>query len=257
MKEIFKCFVHYDGSPFCGWQIQQNEKTVQGEINTALKKICKSDDVSTMGAGRTDAGVHALEQVFRADIPLEIDPGGLLRALNANLSGDIRVTKIERSDPSFHPVRDAQWKEYLYYFDLMENYSPFLRHYVTYFPPKLDIGAMRVGAEKFVGVHDFMNFYNVGTPVSSTTREIFSCELISSSLSSPFLTQEREIFCLRVKGNGFLKQMIRLMVGALVEIGKGRRNSEELLGYFEEKHEEKFGPCAPAQGLYMAKVGYR
>lgn len=246
--------VSYVGTRYLGWQIQPEKygKTIQGEINFALEKISKSKDVRTLGSGRTDTGVHALGQVVKVSIPLEIKPENLQKALNSHLPDDIRVLNASVSTHEFMPTIHAKSKEYQYRFSINEIHPPFAHNLIAHYPYQLDLELMRKACQKFIGVHDFTNFFVEGTPVSSFVREIYECEI----LEIPATEILPSYYVFRVVGNGFLKQMVRLMVGAIWKAGRGRLTLEELEKALSPIKQEKLAAVAPGHGLYLIRVNY-
>lgn len=253
---IYKITIQYKGTHYLGFQIQPTGKTIQGEINAALKILSKSDDVKSVGSGRTDSGVHALGQVMRIEIPVDIPVANLARALNSNLPEDIRVVNAEMADDRFHPIFSAKSKEYNYVFSTDELASPFARELVTYFPFHLDIELMKKGCLLFCGEHDFVNYQCVGTEVESTVRNILSCELVRLESKGHWEHFVGEYYVLKIVGNGFLKQMVRLIMGALISLGKGKISLEDLEKSLKGPLKNRLGPTAPPQGLYLKEVHY-
>lgn len=253
----YKLIVSYNGAGFLGWQTQVDElKTVQGQINHALRKISKSEDVKSLGSGRTDAGVHALAQVVKIDIPLQIDPEGLKKGLNSHIDSRIKVISVESCPETFHPVRDAIWKEYCYLFTYGDNKSlPHFNSLKTHFKGELDLDLMRMACKKFVGEHDFQNYFTVGTEVNSTVRRILHCD-IEKVTDFPVASPGEDFYLFRIKGTGFLKQMVRLVMGALVNVGKSKISPAQIENSLQSKLKNKLGPVAPAAGLYLSRVHY-
>ena len=253
----YKLVVSYDGTGFLGWQTQVEElKTVQGQINFALRKITKSEDVKSLGSGRTDAGVHALAQVMKVEIPLEIEPESLKNALNSHIDSRIKVFSVETCLKTFHPVRDAIWKEYCYVFTYGDNKSlPHFNSLKTHFKGELDLELMRNACKKFVGEYDFQNYFTVGTEVNSTIRRILHCD-IEKAADFPVISPGDDFYLLRIRGSGFLKQMVRLIMGTLVNVGKSKINATQVEDSLRLKLEDKLGPVVPAEGLYLSHVHY-
>lgn len=254
---FYRIDLRYKGTNYIGWQVQAESDgpTIQGELNKILRLMSKSNEVRTIGSGRTDGGVHALCQVVRVEMPLKIDPDSLMKGLNGLLPSDIRVLKVTNSTENFHPIYQAIWKEYLYLFSIgpIDNFD---RDLITYLPKwNGDLELMAQCANLLVGKHDFQNYFCTGTPTKSTVREIFECDLTKRHFITPW-GDEREIFQFRVKGNGFLKQMVRLMVGSIWAVGQNKIS----LQHFEKSLKEvtgKLAPVAPPQGLYLSKVFYQ
>ena len=237
------------------WQIQDHQKTVQGELNRALKVISKSDDIKSLGAGRTDAGVHALGQVARIDIPFEISEKALLKALNSNLPETIKVAEVKKLEKHFHPIGESKGKQYQYIFTNLDRPLPHGQGLISNYRFKLDIDAMSRAAAHFLGEHDFKNFECQGSEVLTTIKTISKCT-IEKIESGDGPLSFGNYYCITVEGSGFLKQMVRLMVGAIWEIGRGKRTLEDLDAALRLESLKRVGPVAPASGLYMSKVFY-
>lgn len=253
---IYKLVIQYKGTHFHGFQIQAQERTIQGELNRALQQLSQSAAVKSIGSGRTDAGVHAFGQVVRIDIPVEIPEKSIVRAINSHLPEDIRVMEAQICNEDFHPIFSAKSKEYNYVFTTRELISPFAHELVTSIPYKLDIDTMHKGASLFVGRHDFINFQCTGTEVDSTVREIYSCEILHHNSTELWCSMIEDYFVFKVVGNGFLKQMVRLMMGALWSLGRGKITLQELEDSLVNPLDQRLGATAPPQGLYLIKVHY-
>jgi tRNA pseudouridine38-40 synthase len=260
----YKLTLTYQGTRYQGWQIQPMGKTIQGELNQALSLVSGSVDVKSMGSGRTDAGVHALNQVVRVDIPLEIQPPQLVRALNVHLPSDVRVKSAEKCEETFHPTFQATSKTYSYYFMKSYDPNPFLENLITSVRYDLDFGLMKEAVSSFKGTHDFKCFQVEGTDVASSVRTIWEADVfrlealpipwLNATLNSPVGLQIYEI---RFKGNGFLKQMVRLMVGALWAVGRKKITNLALVDALRNpQFGKRLSPVAPPQGLYLHNVTY-
>lgn len=253
---IYKITIQYKGTHYQGFQVQAAGRTIQGEINSALKILSKSEEIKSVGSGRTDAGVHALAQVMRIEIPVDIPVDNLARAMNSNLPDDIRVINAVVVTNEFHPIYSAKSKEYNYVFSNERSISPFSNELVTHFPGDLNIEMMRKGCQIFCGEHDFINYQCVGTDVESTVRKILSCELLRLDSTGHWENFIGDYYVLKVVGNGFLKQMVRLLMGALISLGKGKISLEDLEKSLKEPLKNRLGPTAPPQGLYLKEVHY-
>lgn len=251
----YKALVSYDGESYLGWQIQPEKlKTVQGQINHCLEKITKSDQISSLGSGRTDSGVHALAQVVKLNIPFAIEEASLMKAMNSHLPHNIRVLEVKPSDEDFHPVRDALWKRYIYFFSIGEILPPHAFGKVTHVRQALDLEKVKEALTYFVGEHDFVNFSTKGTEVKSTIRTLHSAKLTTIESFYPY--QNDVIYKFSFEGSGFLKQMVRLLVGAAFMCGKGKVDPCEIASFFQEDTTRKLGPVAPPDGLYLEHVEY-
>jgi tRNA pseudouridine38-40 synthase len=222
----FKIILSYDGTDFVGWQRQANGVSIQALIEDALRAL-DGRDVTVTGAGRTDAGVHALGQVAAFTLARELAPGALLRALNAHLPPAIRVLSAEDAPSAFHPRFGACAKTYRYQLWNGATMSPFDHGRAWHVPGPLDVEAMRAAAQLLVGRHDFAAFQATGSSVSTTVRDVAVSQMVDggvrtreeSLIESAMLTYE-------VAGSGFLRHMVRIIVGSLVEVGRGRRPVE-------------------------------
>jgi tRNA pseudouridine38-40 synthase len=249
--------ISYQGTRYNGWQIQPGKvPTIQLEFHKAIEKLFPGHNFKIIASGRTDSGVHAHGQVLSLELAKEMDEVSLLRALNSMLPADIRVRDLVRGSGDFHPIFNADWKIYHYYFSPSENL--FFRDIVTTFPFDLDIDLMTQAAQKFVGTYDFKNFQCQGTDVDSTVREIYECTINKVSPGEfGFWEQCDDIYVFKVKGEGFLKQMVRLMVGATVQIGKKKASIADLESALRPTDELlRVGPTAPPQGLFLHQVHY-
>jgi tRNA pseudouridine38-40 synthase len=246
----FKLTIAYDGTDFHGWQMQANKPTIQGEIVGVLRRLTQ-ERILLHGAGRTDAGVHALGQVasFRTQAGLSAEE--FQRALNALLPPTIRIVASEEVGPDFNARWSARKKTYRYRIYRGKVVPPMIWRYVLHYPFPLDEDAMRDAATRFVGVHDFTSFAaSTGAEDDdkerSTEREIFSCELVRSP--------DNEELVFAVSGRSFLRYMVRKMVGTLLEVGRGRLTPADIDRLYELKDRSKSGPTVPPQGLVMAAV---
>jgi tRNA pseudouridine38-40 synthase len=243
MARTYKLLLSYDGTDFHGWQRQPRKRTVQGVVEKTLTKIIQKK-IPVVGSGRTDAGVHALGQVahFRASLNLTQDE--LFRALNSLLPPDIRMISIDISESDFHARRMARSKVYQYRIFNTPLLSPFLFRYVHHWTSPLDVPSMRKAAPLFLGEHDFSGFSS--NRFLHPVRTILSAEM----------TKKGPEILFTVEANGFLRYMVRTMVGTLLEIGKGKMAPERIGEVFSKKNRALAGPTAPAKGLCLIKVNY-
>lgn len=255
MIHYYRLTIQYKGTRYLGWQIQPEGSglTVQGELNRALRTVSKSENVKSLGAGRTDAGVHALGQVAKVGIELKIAPENLVKAINVNLPDDIRVIKGEHSDEEFFPTVHAKSKEYHYRFTCERMFTAFQNDYIYNHPFELDIEKMREACKILIGTHDFSNFYCEGTEVAHNVREIYECEILRIEQDSWMLPSH---YVFKIVGNGFLKQMVRLLMGALWNVGRGKISLDEFKAGLGPVKVPRLGPVAPPNGLYMVRVNY-
>lgn len=256
MSEIFyKLELQFNGTRYLGWQIQKDfSPTVQGELNKACCEIFKNKDIHTVGSGRTDTGVHSLGHIVRLKAPFKIEERALLKGLNSLLPKDIRVLGVEHIQKDFSATSDATKKEYIYLFTNNSVQGAFQKDFITNYRFDLDIDLMKEACKLFVGDHDFKNFYCTGSEVNSTEREIFECELNFFDAQFHEILPSHYVF--KISGNGFLKQMVRLIMGTLWEVGRGKLSIEELEKELCSPGKKKLGATAPPQGLYKSKVFY-
>lgn len=255
MSKYYKLKLQFTGSKYLGWQIQKDfSPTVQGELNKACSEIFKNQSVHTIGSGRTDTGVHSLGHIVRLEAPFEIPDIALKKGLNSILPEDIRVTDVERTTKEFKPTNDALKKEYFYLFTNNESTSAFQTQFIPNYRHELNIEKMKEACKLFVGEHDFKNFYCTGSELNSTVREIYECSLDFHNLDFHEILPSHYIF--KITGNGFLKQMVRLIVGTIWEVGRGKVTIEELALELQKPGEKKLGITAPAAGLFKNRVWY-
>jgi tRNA pseudouridine38-40 synthase len=245
-----KLTLSYDGTDFVGWQRQAKGRSVQGELEDALSRMDKRA-VAAVGAGRTDSGVHALAQVASAQIVNHIPPASVRQGLNAILPEDVRVVAVEEAPASFNARHDARSKTYRYRIFNGDTLSPFVRRYAWHVPHQLDLTAMRAAARCFVGRHDCAALQAAGSDVVDTVRTIGQ----SDWLEIPRVDYGR-VLVYQIAGSGFLRHMVRTMVGTLVEVGAGRREPGSMDALLASKRRGLAGPTAPPQGLYLARVDY-
>ena len=238
------CIVKYDGSKFVGYQIQPKGRTVQWEIERALKKICKTK-IPTHAAGRTDSGVHALGQVFHFDSHLEMEASRYKMAFNSILPKDIYIVESKEVDSKFHARFHALSKEYHYRLSTNE-FDPLMCDYIHYHRRKLDVKKMQEAATYFLGTHDFTSFTNNVNRIDKQ-RTIYQSEIIVHSDGE---------YTFRFVGTGFLKYMVRIMVGTLLLVGIGKINPEEIPLIIAAKDRNFAGPTAKSEGLYLLFVQY-
>jgi tRNA pseudouridine38-40 synthase len=246
----FKLTIAYDGTDYHGWQIQANKPTIQGEIVNVLQRLTQ-EKIYLHGAGRTDAGVHALGQVASFKTRSGFSVEEFQRALNALLPPAIRIVAAEEVGPDFHARWSARRKTYRYRLYRGNVVPPALWRYVLHYPFPLDEDSMRDAAARFVGTHDFAAFAASSDSEDdererSTEREIYSAELAR--------TADDEELVFTVSGRSFLRYMVRKMVGTLLDVGRGRLKPEDVDRLYESKDRSKAGPTMPAQGLVMVEV---
>ncbi len=253
----FKLTLAYDGTDYVGWQRQASGTSIQGCLEAALADIA-GVAVPVVGAGRTDAGVHALGQVAGVRLGVRIGPEALARAVNAKLPPDIRVVGTAEAADTFHARFDAVAKSYRYRLLHGPVMSPFLRRYAWHVREPLDAGAMAEAGRTLVGEHDFAAFQAAGSGVRTTVRTVF--ELTVRPVPPPAAAGAEAggtgMTVVEVRGSGFLRHMVRTIVGTLAEVGRGRRDPEDVGRVLRSGDRGAAGPTAPARGLFLTGVEY-
>ena len=250
-----RLIISYKGTRYFGWQdlgTGEQKPTVQASIQQILKKICKYQSCTISAASRTDAGVHAQGQVVKITIPIAIESGKLLLGMNSLLPDDIRILQCEPCAAEFNSNKDSKSKEYHYYFCTDPIYNPVLNDIVAHIPSNskasatepLDIELMQRACKLFIGEHDFYSFARRDASISSTFRTIFSCEILQAQPS----TFGNKIYYLKIVGNGFLKQMVRYIAGALFALGRNQLSLSDISEALVNHKEEKISPKAKARG---------
>jgi tRNA pseudouridine38-40 synthase len=246
----FKVTLSYDGTDFAGWQRQSNSRSVQEELENALAPI-EGRRVIVSGAGRTDAGVHALGQVASFKLTNPITKDDLHQALNARLPEDVRALRIEEAPPGFDARFSARSKMYRYRISNTRVISPFQRRYAWHISRKLDLAAMKDSADEILGKHDFAAFQAKGNEVRTTVRTV-----TESTWSEEPVAGGGRMLIYEIAGTGFLKYMVRNIIGTLIEVGDGKRPAASIRNVLEGKSRTAAGPTAPPFGLYLVRVDY-
>ena len=236
--------IHYDGNDFHGWQVQAKGRTVQGDIEDALSVIYPGEKITLIGAGRTDAGVHALGQAANIKLPPKLKAEELKNALNGNLNQDVRIEAVDEVGDDFHARFSATAREYEY--RLIKQYSPVTRNYTTPLKWEIDNKLLNECAELIQGEHDFISFCKATAEVENKI-----CTVISASWEE---TEEMHIF--RIKANRFLQHMVRYLVGTMLEVARGRYTILDFNNLLNNENTNAVVIPAPAQGLYLKKVYY-
>lgn len=248
----YKCTVSYEGTRYNGWQRQGNTpNTIQGKTEEILSKML-DETIEIFGSGRTDAGVHALGQVFhfhsQVDVLKEYSAIDFLSTFNSFLPKDIRILTIEECDLRFHARLNAKEKTYRYQIDISTFGNLFLRNTSHHINKELDIKAMKKGANYLLGTHDFKSFCSNKRMKKSSVRTIYKIDITTDSVN--------ELLLLTYTGNGFLYNMVRIMTGTLIEIGLGLRAPEDILSALEGCDRGLAGHTAPPHGLFLVSVSY-
>jgi len=245
MRNI-KLIIRYDGSRYKGFQrLKDNDMTIQGKIEDVLSKMT-NESIEIIGSGRTDMGVHAYGQVanFKTNSKLSIEK--MKSYLYEYLPEDIVITNLEEVEDRFHSRYNAKSKVYLYKIYNNKFHDPFLRRYTTHIPKKLDINLMREASKYFIGEHDFTSFASSKSKKKSNVRTIYSINI----------KEDNGLIEIYFEGNGFLYNMVRIMTGALIDVGHKKISPSDIKLMLENKDRTKSSDTAPAKGLYLYKVSY-
>lgn len=251
---FYRLELQFCGTKYCGWQIQPRERTVQGELNLALETIFKSKEIKTIGSGRTDTGVHSLCHIVRLEAPSDLDPIALLKGLNSLLPKDILVTHATYTDNNFLPTNDAKSREYFYLFSNQTYPNVMTLSMMANVNYNLNLELMAEACSAFKGTYDFKSFMCAGSEVSSTVRTVFSCEI--SYHEGTFHNIVSPHFKISISANGFLKQMVRCIVGTIWDVGRGKISVSNLKQELLSPSGKNIAPVAPAMGLFKANVTY-
>ncbi|MEN2465304.1 tRNA pseudouridine(38-40) synthase TruA [Ornithinibacillus sp. JPR2-1] len=242
----YKLTIQYDGGRYKGWQrLGNSDNTIQGKIENVLTELA-GEKIEIIGSGRTDAGVHALAQIANFKMHKNATEEEVMDYLNRYLPHDISVVDVTLMHDRFHARYNAKDKTYLYKIWNMPYTHPFMRKYSMHVPEKLDIEKMRKASEYFLGKHDFTSYSNAKSKKKSMVREIYSLEIMDNE---GFIEIE-------IRGNGYLYNMVRKMVGTLIEVGLGQKDAATIPTILESKERIQTGRMAEAEGLYLMKVGF-
>jgi tRNA pseudouridine38-40 synthase len=259
-----KLTIEYVGTRYSGWQIQKNARTIQGELERAVREATGMRPLELYGSGRTDAGVHALAQVAHLDVDSTLPPETLRRQINDALPSDINILRIERVRHRFHARHDAVVRRYLY--QISRRRTAFAKAYVWWVREDLDLATMRRAATRFVGMHDFQSFAalreadrpaRAGRPGRRTTGPDDPGEKSTRVLLEALdLEEDGDLLLIRVEGSHFLWKMVRRLVGVLVEVGRGGLTVEEAAAMLTRPSAVPARLTAPASGLFLERVFY-
>jgi tRNA pseudouridine38-40 synthase len=241
----FRCEIAYDGSRFFGWQRQDGFLSVQQALEEALESLL-GVVTSVQAAGRTDTGVHALAQVAHFHVATRLDDDRLRHALNAHLRPGVQVLRLEACRADFHARFDARGKRYVYLMATTRFRPVFNLEHVLWVKSPLDLEAMRAASGRLVGTHDFKAFGNAGSVRKTTVRTV----------SRVRLRARHQSLALLVEGDGFLYNMVRTIVGTLLDVGRNKLTADDVAAALASKDRSLAGPTAPARGLYLARVLY-
>jgi tRNA pseudouridine38-40 synthase len=241
----YKLNIHFVGTSFEGWQSQPSRNTVQDHIEKALTTILRHK-VRVTGCSRTDSGVHAKGLIASFDTDVEFEKSKILKSIQALVPRDIGVIDIEETAASFHPILDSKGKIYCYRIWASETRNPFMHPYVWHVPKTLEVAKMKRAAKSFIGKHNFKSFCASDSEVKTFEREIFEVEILENS----------SLLEIYISGGGFLKQMVRTIVGTLVDISNGKFDEGSIPHIIESQNRIQAGKTAPASGLTLEKVMY-
>lgn len=237
--------ISYDGTNYCGWQIQKNGITVEEIINRELTDLLK-EDITVIGASRTDSGVHAMANIAVFDTNTKIPAEKISFALNQRLPDDIRIQKSEQVADDFHPRYCNSTKTYEYKILNRRFPDPLNRLYTHFVYMPLDVDKMKKAAEYIVGEHDFASFCSAGSQVKTTVRTVYRLDV----------DKKDDIITIQISGNGFLYNMVRIIVGTLMKVGLGVYPPEHIKEIIDAKDRYAAGPKAPARGLTLVEIKY-
>jgi tRNA pseudouridine38-40 synthase len=240
----FRMTIEYAGTRYSGWQIQKNARTVQGEIERAVREASGTKAFEVYGSGRTDAGVHALAQVAHLDLQTTLPPETLRRRINEVLPSDINILKLEKVRHTFHARHSAVARSYVY--QISRRRTAFAKAYVWWVKEELDIARMREAASRFVGMHDFRSFSDDDPGEKSTAVLVESLEL----------HEDGDLIVVRIEGSHFIWKMVRRLVGVLVEVGRGGLTVAEAAALLTSDSGLPARLTAPASGLFLERVYY-
>jgi tRNA pseudouridine38-40 synthase len=240
----FKVHIEYEGTKYNGWQLQKGQPTIQGELIKAATKVFKTENLEFYGAGRTDAGVHAVGQVAHLEVQTTLITDHIRQKMNEELPADINILKVEKAEADFHARHDAKARSYIY--QISKRRTALGRKYAWWIGEKLDIKKMKEAATLFAGMHDFQSFAD-DTPEEKSTKV---------SLSFVDIYEEGGVITIHVVGSHFLWKMVRRMVGVLVEVGKGKLETSQVSQFLKTKSAEPARMTAPAIGLFLERIYY-
>ena len=262
MSRTFKLTIAYDGTKYVGWQRQSEGVSIQGLLEEALARF-EGRPTTVHGAGRTDAGVHALGQVASVQLSGGHDTRQLLRGLNTSLPPDVRVLQVDEVADDFHARFSARSKAYRYAIRNASIVSPFEYPYVWQVPERLDLAAMQAAAAMLMGTHDFACFRSTGQEAKrGTTRTITQSDILTdyrlptTGHQLPTTNYQPGLLTYEVTATGFLRHMVRAIAGTLVEVGRGQRSPDSVSALLDGRSRADAGVTAPAQGLFLVSVTY-
>lgn len=241
----FKLYIEYEGTRYSGWQVQKNARTVQGELIGAMKKVFKTDDFEVYGAGRTDAGVHALEQIAHLDVKTMLGPEIIRMKVNNELPADVNLIEVEKAPTNFHARHDAVARSYLY--QISRRRTALGRKYVWWIKDKIDVKKMDAATQMFVGMKDMQSFTDDDPEEKSTKVLIDEIEM----------REVGDLILIRIIGSHFMWKLVRRLVGVAAEVGRGTLSLEHVQRFLTAKSEEPARLTAPPSGLFLEKIYYK
>jgi tRNA pseudouridine38-40 synthase len=256
MMRRMRMILQYDGTAYKGWQVQKTGTTIQGLLQDVISRLT-GERVQVIGAGRTDAGVHALAQVASFDTSSRLEPPALQRGLNALLPADIRVTGLDEVASEFHPRKSACRKRYMYLIANMEEIPVFMERYMWGIRFPLDTAKMNAAAGYLMGRHDFSSFRGAKCGSRNTERTIYSIGLEKKEeVMFLFVGFKGTFIRLSIEADGFLRHMVRNIIGTLVEVGREKADPQKIIEILASRDRRVAGPMAPARGLFLERVFY-
>ncbi|MBA4309061.1 MAG: tRNA pseudouridine(38-40) synthase TruA [Chlorobiaceae bacterium] len=241
----YKLYIEYDGTRYSGWQMQKDSKTIQGTLLSVAEEIFDSNNkIELMGSGRTDAGVHAIEQIAHMEVKTMLAPEIIRLKMNDKLPHDIHLLEVEKTNPKFHARHDAKMRSYVY--QISKRRTAFGKNYVWWIKDKLNFEAMKKTSIEFVGMHDFVSFTDDDKTEKSTKVLVKDIELKETS----------ELILIRIKASHFLWKQVRRIIGVLVEVGRGNLNEKNIIQFLKTYSDVPAKYTAPPSGLFLEKVIY-
>ena len=241
----FKVFIEYEGTRFSGWQVQKNAKTIQGAIMSAIKTVLGTEKFEFYGSGRTDSGVHAIEQIAHLDVQTMLAPHIIRMKLNDELPADINILRVEKAAPTFHARHDAVARCYLY--QISKRRTAFGKKFVWWIKDELDVPHMQRATQIFVGMKNFRSF-TADEPDEKSTKALID-EFI--------IREEGDLILIRITSSHFLWKMVRQIIGVLAEIGRGNLSEKDIQRFLTTETDEPAKYTAPPSGLFLEKVYYK
>lgn len=241
----FKLYIEYEGTRYSGWQVQKNARTVQGELISAMKNVFKTNDFEVYGAGRTDAGVHALKQIAHLDVKTMLGPEIIRMKMNDELPADVNLIEVEKAPPNFHARHDAVARSYLY--QISRRRMALGKKYVWWIKDKLDVRKIDDALQLFVGMKNMQSFTDDDPEEKSTKVLIDKIEM----------KEVGNLILIRIVGSHFVWKLVRRLVGVAAEVGRGKLSLEQVRRFLTAKSEEPARLTAPPSGLFLEKIYYK